>query len=287
MAYKLEDGSSSNTKMEDDGIEYLSTLLKAKFNVKLTDEGCLSDFVVKPNDITEDRWLQIQLKTTQKPSDCNYGGYKFTFNNTVYNDHLIICLCTNHKKIWIFDGNLQQTDINIGRYQSKYDSNRIDIENLCEKVNEFYNKSYQFGFDKINIPISDNCKKEQEFKKHRELLCNFITFDYPVRRQLVYDFMINNKKIQEKTGFIIRNNEFNIQFKLVKNNGTSFYEKGDNDFYWLNCPDKDHFLIIPEDLIIGKKILRIILNKNLKSWYKSFIYKYSQLDEQQIINIFS
>lgn len=109
---------------------------------------------------------------------------------------------------------------------------------------------------------------------------------------MVYDFKINDKKIQEKIGHVV---DKIIQFGTFKANGINSkqsYIKNDNDFYWLNCPDKEHFLIIPEKYIINKTTLSIDLrvldsnfkNKQSNTWWTAFLYKYSEITEEKIIN---
>jgi hypothetical protein len=162
------------------------------------------------------------------------------------------------------------------------------MNNLLIKLNEYYNILPKFTYNDINISISKNYIKQQEFRQYREEKCNFLEFEYPTRHQLVYDFKINDKKIQEKTGHITNNKEHQIQFNIQKSNGKNKqtpYQEGDNDFYWLHCPDKEHFLIIPEDYVIGTPSIFINF-ENTGAWYNDFLFKYSSMCEIDIINIF-
>jgi len=184
---KKSDGAAKSTSMEDDGIEYLITILQDYFDIKLSDEGCLTDFVIKPKNINDDKYLQIQLKTTEKA----ISSYKFTFHCNEYKNHLIICLCLFDKNMWLFNGNdfVVTQGISIGKKDSKYSDNKIiNFDDLVKRLTDFYEILPNFTWKEINIPISDDCKKEQEFRRHREQICNFITFAYPTRHGLVYDF---------------------------------------------------------------------------------------------------
>ena len=279
---KNSDGSSKNVKLEDDGIEFLINELKYDFDIKLTVEGCLADFAIKPVNIIEDHYLQVQLKTTQKPKK---DIYSFALHNNKYTDHLLICLCLTDLKIWLFNGNdIDITGISVSK-NSKYIQNEIKGD-LIQKIRNFWNILPKVNWNKINTPIADNSKKEQEFRKFREQMCNKIIFNYPMRHCLVWDFKINNKKIQEKVGYLDKYN--GVIFNLRKtNNGIQKqpYDQGDNDFYWLNYPDKEHFLIIPEKFVIDKKSIYVRLDKQ-NQWYSQYIYKYSNIDQEQILNIF-
>jgi hypothetical protein len=111
--------------------------------------------------------------------------------------------------------------------------------------------------------------------------------------------MIDNFKIQEKVG--ARSKDTNsIVFSLHKNNGKAdgkrqltCYKKGDNDFYWLNLPDKKHFYVIPEQILIDQKYIDTIkkttltINLNAKSWASSYKFDYDNLDENKLKTLFS
>lgn len=284
---KNEDKSSKHTKMEDDTIEYITNMLGNDYIIKSTDDGSLADCGINIKNNNNDKFLQLQIKTTTQPK----GKYSFVVSNK-YINCVIICFCQSDKRMWIFDGNNMDNSISsIGLTNSIYNKNEIkDTQELITKIKEYYNKLPLFSFEEINIPISFSQKKEQEHRKNRETKCYFIEFKYPVRKQLIFDFKINNKNIQEKAGFPLNNLPKHIKFNVFRKNGknkTQAYKKGDNDFYWLNCPDKEHFLIIPEDYIIDRKTIEIFLHKksSIKSWYDKFLYKYSEVNEE-ILQIF-
>jgi len=74
---------------------------------------------------------------------------------------------------------------------------------------------------------------------------------------------------------------------MYKNGGKvkQAYKQGDNDFYWLNCPDKEHFFIIPEEYIINQISFSFNI-KTTKKWYSEFLYKYSTIDQKKILSRF-
>ena len=106
---------------------------------------------------------------------------------------------------------------------------------------------------------------------------------------------IDNFKIQEKVGAQSKGTN-SIVFSLHKNNGRkehTTYKKGDNDFYWLNLPDKKHFYVIPEQILIDQKYIDILntktftVNANTKSWASPYKFDYDNLDEDKLKAVFS
>ena len=77
------------------------------------------------------------------------------------------------------------------------------------------------------------------------------------------------------------------------------YQKGDNDFYWLNVNDKKYFYIIPEDELIIRnyinvdKTTTITLTPNSKKgnniWANEYLFDYTnitEIDEQKLKKMF-
>ena len=157
----------------------------------------------------------------------------------------------------------------------------------------------KFNFEFIDTPISDRQKTEQVYRKHRESKISFIEFKCPKYQGCVYDFTIDNFKIQEKVGAQSKGKDF-IVFSLHKNNGKTdgkrqltSYKKGENDFYCLNLPDKKHFYVIPEQILIDQKYIDILntktftVNANTKSWASPYKFEYDNLDEDKLKAVFS
>jgi len=258
---------------EEVGINYIIDILKKDYILKQTCEGCLADIALKPKKSRKDEWLQIQVKTTAKPTTY----YSFTSKSS-YDNCIILCICNSDKKMWIFDGNTMKFKrISIGLKKSKYDDNEVTIQSISKLINEYLKKMTLVKFDIANTPISIYDQKEMEFKKYREEKVNKIKFTN-VENYLKYDFMINDKKVQEKVGYIDLKKNL-IYFTIHKNNGKvdgvrkfKCYDIGDNDFYWLNIPDKINFLVFPE-----KKLIEDILKKSKNFCFKleTAIEKYS------------
>ena len=96
-----------------------------------------------------------------------------------------------------------------------------------------------------------------------------------------------------------------IIFSIHKNNGTvdkvrkfQCYTIGDNDFYWLQFPDKKHFYILPESVLINDGIINngllekykknlIVSFKDMKNIkYKEYLFHYDALDIFKIKGLF-
>jgi hypothetical protein len=70
------------------------------------------------------------------------------------------------------------------------------------------------------------------------------------------------------------------------------YDIGDNDFYWLNCDNKQTFFVIPEQKIIEKglvgndknrKTLKITIKDELHNksqWLIPFMFNYNTINQE-------
>lgn len=298
-----EDGQCVFIKMEDDGIDYLQSILSNDFVIWKTKEGCLADMVIKPKSVEEDRWLSVQVKTTTKSS----RDYGFSCGSK-YKNCIVICLCVSDKKMWILDGNDITTKfkIAIGLKKSKYDKNEVNMETIQTTIHDYYHTLPLISLQDANIPQSEFQKREQDFRKYVETRCHFLPFEYPNRNQLVYDFKVNGFKVQEKVGSYRKDRDNSIIFCLCKSNGKENrirkfqpYCKGDNDFYWLNFPDKKHVYVFPESELInhgtiatekqnGTRFVSIVLSNIESSKYdKKYLFDYDNLDKTRMKELFS
>ena len=104
--------------------------------------------------------------------------------------------------------------------------------------------------------------------------------------------------MQEKVGFICKNNPNSFGFSLNKSDGRTTncsYKVGDNDLYWLNCKNTSLFYVIPEKILvekgfIGEGYCRQHLyisstNKNTE-WTKHYLFDYHDLDKERLISTF-
>ena len=86
------------------------------------------------------------------------------------------------------------------------------------------------------------------------------------------------------------------EFKLNKSNGKNkktSYKTGDNDFYWLNLNNKQHFYIIPEHELLTRNIINIdktssicltpdSKRNNKTNWANGYLFDYTKIDEKKL-----
>jgi hypothetical protein len=182
--------------------------------------------------------------------------------------------------------------------KSKYNQYEVTVETLQDKLLYFYETMHKFDFDTLNTPTSLTQKQEQQYRQIREQNIDFIEFVYPNMEGTVYDFKIGDKKVQEKVGFICKNNPNSFGFSLNKSDGrinNCSYKVGDNDLYWLNCKNTSLFYVIPEKILIEKGFIgegycrqHIYIsptNKNTE-WTKDYLFDYHDLDKARLISTF-
>lgn len=293
------DGQSTFMKMEDDAIIYIKQCISKDFVIHKTDEGCLTDLVVKPKSVEEDKWLGIQVKTTAKPSK----DYGFKCNGR-YKDMIIWCVCLSDKRMWLFDGNAitTQNKITIGLQNSKYDGNEMTAANSSTIITNCYTTSLLKHYVELNTPISPAQKTEQKFKHIREnKLKDLITFQYSEYSGLAYDFMVNGLKIQEKVG-ARSSHKSTISWPMFKNNGRDNtvrqfrqYMKDEVDLFWLHAPCGNLFYIVPSTVLYVEGIITHNISEGKKylccspmneaHWLNRYKFRYDNLNKEQLVNM--
>jgi hypothetical protein len=177
--------------------------------------------------------------------------------------------------------------------KSKYSKYEVNKDNLSDKLTELYNEGKYFNTEsKINKPISTRQQKEQNFRQYRESKLEDINFNYPDVNQCVHDFMINDKKIQEKVASI-KKKSFFVSLHKNKNGTKNYpYEENDNDFYWINEPNKEYFYVIPTEILVNKNHIsngQNIVTKNLNltknsKWLEQYKYNYTDDNINDMMN---
>jgi len=293
------DNKLSALEQELKCINYFKELIRDHFIVIKSFDGCKSDIAIKSQDIIEDLWLGIQVKTTISKTDRNQ--YYFRLNSGKYDDCIILCVCDEDKKMWLIPYEDVKGLQTVGIAQkSKYNKYEVTKDNLISKLQHYYTLNNKFEFKILDTPTSVSHQQEQAYRKMRESKIDFIKFKNNDMEGLVYDFMIGPKKVQEKVGSIIHNNINSYIFSLTKYhcriNGKCInqsYEEGDSDLYWLNCKN-DKFYLIPEHTLldygyIGKDSIKDKLyvsptNINTK-WCEQYLFDYNNLDKKKLMNI--
>lgn len=295
---ELRSGEKKNSSIEQEFkcIQYFTGVINQHFQVKKLYDGCRADIVIKPKDIIDDLWLGIQVKSTHKK--CDRGEYSFRLNGINYDNYLILCICLEDKNMWLipYEDVKGQTSIKISK-KSKYNHYGVSIDNIHNKLIHFYETMFKIQFDILNTPTSNTQKQEQYYRKLREDKLDFLEFTYPDFEGTVYDFKISDKKIQEKVGFICKNNPNSFGFSISKNNGRKFncsYKLGDNDFYWLHCKNTTKFYVIPETMLIEKGFIGETCkqhlyisptNRNTK-WTDNYLFNYDDIDKERLLELF-
>ena len=255
---KNENGELTSMLTEKNAVELLRELCKNDFTIFKTRECCKADILVKPNDIKNDSWLKIQLKSSNRHSKLQYG-----FDGTNgYDDMLLLLVGIQTKKFWLLEGkNVEVTRITIAKSESKYDKFEIGSNKICGELKKWYDKNvYNCKFNDGNTPQTDNCRLEYKYVMLRQNKIKFLNFINNEVDGLVYDFKIDNLKIQEKVCSIIkRRQKIYVCAFLGKSNGKGWsekrrdkraYDKGDNDYYWFNEQDEKTFYVVPESELI-------------------------------------
>jgi len=301
---KLKELYSNNNKLssleqELKCINYFKELVGDFFTTIKSFDGCKADIAIRKNDITEDLWLGIQVKTTIKKTERNQ--YYFRLNSGNYDGCLILCVCEEDKKMWLIPYEEVKGLKTIGVAQkSKYNKYEVTKDNLINTLTNYYDMSIKFNFSILDTPTSDSQKQEQKYRKIRETKIDFISFKNNEMEGFVYDFMIGNQKVQEKVGTITHNNNNACSFSLNKYdcrvNGKckqKCYEEGDNDLYWLNCKN-DKFYVIPENILISKgfigkdctKLKLYVSPTNVNTdWCNEYLFDYNNVDKERLLKL--
>jgi hypothetical protein len=296
--------ASKNHIQESDVYNLLKTILIKDFEVCKTNEGCRADFIIKPLNAFDDKWLLVQLKTTTKLC---HSLYTFHLNDNKYDNHIIVCYCIEDQLLWLIPHDKikhLKSILNIGK-NSVYDIYKTDFNNIDQILLNHYNTTTLFNQSTCMIPRSINQQIEVKYKTLRENNIKFLTYIYPEIEQCCYDFMVNTYKIQEKvaskrldrSGFTVM-----LHRSAGKVNGKRTYcaySPGMNDFYWIHIPDSDIFYILPEHELITQGFIREnTINKSrahiglsltinhTNSWYCKYQFNYKSLDENIIKEFF-
>jgi hypothetical protein len=256
-------GQSINHYYHDIATTNIVELIKNNYKYKNTHEGHTLDLLIKPIQELSDLWLQLKIKTTNGLCKASYG---FNNNNNCnYKDCIIICISNNDKKMWLFDehdiNNIQK--ISIGKNNSKYTEKEINVTNINDKILNKYNTINLIPSDCENINLPKCIKIEKEYSELRK---KYIKYEFTnVCKYIHTDFKLDNNNFQEKVGSMYKNKN-SVNFKLTKRDNVSRttqpYNKGDNDFYWLHFPNKRHFYLIPETVLLINENSSVLI-KNL------------------------
>lgn len=290
--------NKSNLVQEFNAINYFKSLIDNHFIILKSFDGCKSDIAIKTFEEIEDLWLGIQVKTTIKKTDREQ--YYFRLNNGKYDNCLLLCICDEDKKMWLFPYEEVNGLKTIGvAKKSKYNKYEVSTENLIETLNKYYTSIHKTQFDILDTPTSKFQQQEKQYRKIREDKIKFIEFKNNNIEGLVYDFMIGDKKVQEKVGTITHDNINSFSFNLVKYKcrvdgkcKNQCYDEGDNDLYWLNCKNGKFYVIPEEELIVhgyigkdGKEKLYVSPTNKNTEWCIKYLFNYENIDKDKLLEV--
>ena len=288
---RLKNDKLQCVKLEKRCIDHFSDMIKDEFECIKAFDGCKSDLIFKPLSVEEDEWVGIQVKSTAF-KNMNYGFHL----KQDYKDVLILCICWEDKRMWMFPSNDLEhlKKITIGLRKSKYASYEVTKENWKSTLLHHYNSNKKVTFDELDTPPCVYHQREKHFRKYRESKIDFLQFTYSNIEGEVYDFICEGFKVQEKVNDGFRKGYL---FQFYKHNGRydrMSYRQGDNDFYWLNCGNKKHFYVIPEDVMINEGIVNAVIKgpklyvkpEDANTWYSQYMFDYDDIDKQRLLNMF-
>ncbi len=305
----LNKSIKNNFNTENKAFDIIKYLISDHFEVNINGECVSADLCIKPKNQNKNLWFPLQLKSTEKPN--KYNTLRFQLKN--YNNMFFILICIKPLKIYLIDcnNNIIRDKTNIGiklnsSLESEYKEFEVNKNNLNSKLIEYiklYNH-YLLSIEAIDIPITKKCILEKEFSKYRETIFPNIPFKQSIN-YIKTDFTILNYNIQEKTGTLVKNNRLVVFSLKHRKNGVKNvnYDINDNDYYWLNFPNKDKFILIPSIILyknhyllknneIYNNVVKTHLSINLSkiytyNWLKPYIYEYKEETEKIILDLFN
>lgn len=280
---QLHNETSLYTKQEQDTmVNICNNKLKNDFDFHFACEGCRFDFIIKPKCIESDKWLPIQLKTTQKRT---YGQYGFTLKND-YHGIIMMFFCINEELWWIvpfeklvfLDSKKTRHHINIrSGEKNKMNEFFVDSNLVIEKLSKLYFKHTSFVTKEDARMPQTKCQMiEKKYSLiRRNAFANIYTFNEPEYHQSHHDFCINGFKIQEKVA-TKRDDKPGFFTHIGRNcrNRKTPYKQGMCDFYYIHISDHDIFYLFPESVLIDRGFIETDKQKGKTALYISPLYAY-------------
>ena len=283
-------GVPINVHLENIGCDYLKLVHKPVFEIRKTDEGCLGDYMYKPLNVTEDKWLLVQLKTTSQAN--KQGGYKFSLNNTKYDNCIMIFMCLNYEndkvnnpliwtcKYFVLEKEKEEdkqtqsskkkegTDTSVeisstGKYVQYAIDNKDNFKALNDKLLDYYYKDTEhlkkFSAKECCLPKSKTQQNEAKYRDIREDQIHFLLSKRQSDSSKI-DFIANGKKFQEKVASVVSNNAYRVGFGCYKKmtHGKKTwrrYKTGENDYYWIWIPNTTFFYLFSDKIMVDNDLI--------------------------------
>lgn len=291
------------------GFAYLNNKLKDTFEIEKTPECCRADMLIRPIHHSKDEWLKVEIKTTLNKI---HEMYSFNIIPSKYEDDIVfICLCEADNKIWCLekpDLSDFKLKLNISKI-SKYNKFECTTDALKDKLKELYQQYVETKkvctLDQGRLPKNIYQQREQEYAKIRESLFPDWNFETNGVNGLSYDFMLFNKRVQEKVSSAQSHNKKYRFIVGLRKNGKKIegkkrnmvpYDKEDFDVLWFHLKDTRIFYVIPMDELIkqgcicterqsGKQYIIVDILQN-DAWYSKYQFSYDNLRKEDISKIF-
>jgi hypothetical protein len=298
----LKNKAKQSNNIEAVSVDFLEQYLIEQYDIIRTKEGCKADLIIKNK--YDNKYIPLQLKATNSIS--KHKMYSFRYINKNYDNMLIICICISEKKIWVipYDDIKHLSNLNISS-NSKYNKYLVsDNTKIYEVINKYSDKYSIDTIDDLLEPTAILQKREQEYVKKREKYINFLDYKYPDVQNTPTDFIVNNKKVQEKVAGVNKCKGTNVlSVILASNNGKKdngnrqfrTYRLGENDYYWFHSSIDDRFWIVPEIVLYEKGYLSkedetkckksIYLSYNTE-WIKKYEYDYNNINKVKVQELF-
>lgn len=289
--------------VEKQGIDIITKLLDSTYTVVRTKEGCIADMLIRKLDNIEDKWYNLQLKTCSKIS---HGMYSFPSIKTSYSDMILTCVCVQDSKVWIIPYNelTIKNKLNISVI-SKYNKYLVQ-DNVHVLLDKYLSLCKVSSLEDGLTPATELQQREQEYVSKRETYIPQLTYVYPELQNSATDFIVNDKRVQEKVMGTNRNSLYaffasNNGKKLNGNRKYRTYTRSENDFYWLHSSIDDRFWVIPEkelyereyisdnNVIINRTIIRIPILKysDTNIWLENYEFNYKSINIKKILSMFN
>ena len=275
------------------GLNYIIKYLENDFDVVKSDKGALSTICISPLErLGYNSYLGIKLKFTMSDDilifNCNYDTTCIT-----------IFVSTKLDYVWIFDYVIKNR---IFKIDSKKDSpNKVHLNDLSSYLKRYINDHPDTlnSSHALNKPKHRFFLQKYEYIEIRKRYLPYLMFENA--SNTINDFTLFDRTFQETVtsnytqtkknntlyynAALFRSEKRNSKSKLVP------YEKGMNDFYWINIKNDDksekYFYILPETKLIENGFIKdkdegivgktsISLNPfNSSKWYNDFLFDYT------------
>ena len=256
--------SGHNNECESKAIRKLKELLENNWNIKLIRDGAHNDIgIQRKNSCTNNLYYGIQIKSCSKQVASGTNKTPIAqFNRTNhYPNALLICICLQPLKIWVFHGkDLLKNKKTLIESQKPYFKTALcydekkSINNLETFLTSYLEKYDTQTLDYYNLQLGTTMFLEDYatrlYKAHKNLPIESVTRDLNEIENSCVDYIdLNGSRIQEKVCTVV-NNSTGFHVNLAKKNGRNLESKcttgpyNENDFDILRV----HLLCKVDDL---------------------------------------